>query len=64
MGADFTADSICAGDNRCRRSLKYFNCDLLGAQSSLAAWSFILTGLFAINRNIVVPSPAPPQEKF
>jgi hypothetical protein len=27
-------------------------------------WSFILTGLFVIYRNITIPSPAPPQGKF
>jgi len=43
---------------------KIFYYDLLSAQSTLAAWSFILTGLFLIDRNIAVPSPTPPQGEF
>ena len=43
---------------------KIFYYDLLSTQSTLAAWSFILTGLFAIDRNIAVPSPAPLQGEF
>lgn len=43
---------------------KIFYYDLLSAQSKLAAWSFILTDLFLIVRNIAVPSPTPPQGEF
>ena len=43
---------------------KIFYYDFLSTQSTLAAWSFILTGLFLIDRNIAVPSPTPPQGEF
>ena len=43
---------------------KIFYCDFLSAQSSLAAVSFILTGLFLVGRNMSVPSPTPSQGEF
>ena len=44
-----------------RAEPKIFYYDLLSAKSTFAAWSFILTGLFLIDRKIAVPSPTPPQ---
>ena len=43
---------------------KIFYYDLLSTQSTLAAWSFILPGLFAIYGKIAIPYPAPTKCKF
>ncbi len=55
--------NLCEGQQM-QAEPKIFYYDLLSAQSTLAAWSFILTGLFLIDRNMAAPFPTPSQGEF